>query len=225
MAVRRFAKPNVKLIEWGHRLGFAYISGFSDKERELKGLAGHIFSTKQLLCSSCQTIYIDSDSMADVHAFCAEFLPLMDAAAEMLPVREIGAIAESTLRKYNDRLEKYLNGDETVRERKTYQGAKCSLIACEDSELELSYMYGNCLVKRLPKEKLFSVLRATKGYLQTAGLICEEEKRGELTDLLARCGVNRIMTTANMSKTFVGEAHDGEYPLRRYTRTVNIESR
>ena len=59
MAVRRFAKPNVKLIEWGHRLGFAYISGFSDKERELERTRRtYFFHKTAVVCSSCQTIYI-----------------------------------------------------------------------------------------------------------------------------------------------------------------------
>ena len=44
-----------------------------------------------------------------------------------------------------------------------------------------------------------------------------------IADLLARAGVDRIMRAGHMSVTFCGEAHDGEYPLRRYMRVVNIE--
>ena len=55
-AVRRFAPVGAKLIEWGHRLSFAYISGYEDEQLELRALAEHIIQTKQLLCSSCQTI-------------------------------------------------------------------------------------------------------------------------------------------------------------------------
>lgn len=84
-------------------------------------------------------------------------------------------------------------------------------------------MFGNCLVKGLPRAELFDTLRQHKGYLQTAGLICQSDKRSELTDLLARSGVVRIMRPGDMSSAFCGEAHDGEYPLRRYTRIVNIQ--
>ena len=84
-------------------------------------------------------------------------------------------------------------------------------------------MYGNCLVKRLPQRKIMTVLRQSKVYLQTAGLICTPDKRENLTAILAKTGVNRIMRAGNMSVTFCGEAHDGEYPLRRYMRVVNIE--
>ena len=84
-------------------------------------------------------------------------------------------------------------------------------------------MYGNCLVKPLPKQNVMTELRKNKGVLQTAGLICTPEKRRELTELLIRCGVTRITTAGNMSESFSGEAHDGDYALQRYTRIVNIE--
>ena len=84
-------------------------------------------------------------------------------------------------------------------------------------------MYGNCLVKKLPAKEIVNTLRKSKGYLQTAGLICEKNKREKLGDILSRCGVNRIMKAGNMSEPFCGEAHDGEYPLRRYMRIVNEE--
>lgn len=221
-AVRQLAPAGAKLIEWGHRLGFAYISGYQNRQEELAALAEHIISTRQLFCSSCQVIYLDTESMKDIEAFCQEFLPCLDAAAKKHPVMEIGAVAEMTLRRYNDLLERAVYGS-TVSDRRVFQGEKCSLTVCEDSVLELSYMYGNCLVKRLPRKRIMSCLRKGKGYLQTAGLIADAGSRKELTELLIRCGINRIMSPGHMSESFSGEAHDGEYPMRRYTRIVNVE--
>ena len=224
-AVRKFAKPGTKLIEWGHRLGFAYISGFENKQEELTALAEHIFITKQLLCNSCQVIYLDTNEMKDVHDFCQEFLPYLEAAGQKHKSGTIGSVAEMTLRRYSDEILHVLekSTDFKVEEETTYRGKGCSLVAKSDSELELSYMFGNCIVKRLPRKDLLSVLRKSKGYLQTAGLICESKDREELIDLLARSGLVRIMRAGNMSESYCGEAHDGEYPLRRYTRVVNVE--
>lgn len=216
-AVRKLAPSGCKLIEWGHRLGFAYISGY--RAEELTALAEHIMRTKQLLCSSCQVIYLDTERMEDVTAFCKEFLPYLEDAAKKHPVSEIGAVAEMTLRRYANRLEGFMEGNAAE---EIFQGEGCSLTACADSELELSYMYGNCLVKRLPERELLPVLRRKKGTLQTAGLICSPERRAHLTELLVRSGMNRVLPPGRMSDTFVGEAHDGEYPLRRYTRMVNL---
>lgn len=220
-AVRQLAPSGCKLIEWGHRLSFAYISGYTDKEKELTALAEHIFTTKQLLCSSCQVIYLDTDRMEDISIFCKEFLPYLEKAAQKYPVTEIGAVAEMTLRRYANRLE-YLLDDNADSNILIYHGKECSLTAYTDSELELSYMYGNCLVKRLPERKMLHVLRKSKGYLQTASLICTPKRREHLTNLLIRSGINRILPPRKMSEAFPGEAHDGEYPLRRYTRIVNI---
>jgi hypothetical protein len=221
-AVRQFAPTGCKLIEWGHKLGFAYISGYEDKNAQLTALAEHILSTKQLLCSSCQTIFIDTDSFEELQIFCKEFLPFMEAAALKYTFNAVDAVAERTLTRYYENLEEILGGrekcDETI-----YQGEYCSLKICPDKNLELSNMFGNCLVKMLPENELFSSLRKTKGQLQTAGLICENSKRDRLTDLLARSGVVRIMRAGDMSSVFSGEAHDGEYSLRRYTRIVNIQ--
>ena len=218
-AVRQLASPGCKLIEWGHRLGFCYISG-DPADTALSALADHIITTRQLLCSSCQVIYLDTDEPAQIIDFCRRFLPLLEQAAAKHP-SDIGADAERTLRRYTAKLERILTGD-APQERQVLQGNGCSVTACKDSALELSEMFGNVLVKPLPQSELLSVLRRSKGYLQTAGLICPEECRESLNDLLIRSGVNRIMLPGEMSGTFPCEAHDGEYPLQRYTRIVNI---
>lgn len=220
-AVRRFAPAGTRLIEWGHKLGFAYISGYEDKEGELTALAKHIVTTKQLLCSSCQTIFLDTQSLDQVYEFCRYFLPLLEAETKKHPPESMGVMAEITLLKYNGVLNKILEGSDQERPG-FFQGEGCSLTACEDHELMLSPMFGGCLVKRLPRKDLIT-LREKKGYLQTAGLICTPGKRASLTQELAKCGVVRITRAGSMSELFSGEAHDGEYPLRRYVRMVNVE--
>lgn len=77
LAVRRSAPANVKLIEWGHRLSFAYIDDLDAPEEKLGALARHIFSTKQLLCSSCQVIYLNTVDFEDVKKFGRRFAKIM----------------------------------------------------------------------------------------------------------------------------------------------------
>ena len=60
--MRKLAPPGCKLIEWGHRLSFAYLSGWEGMD--LFPLADHIVRTGGLLCSSCQVIYLDTDLLA-----------------------------------------------------------------------------------------------------------------------------------------------------------------
>lgn len=217
-AVRRFAQPGTKLIEWGHRLSFAYLSG-QVPEGELAALAEHIVTTRQLLCSSCQVIYLDTADMEQVHSFCDRFYPVLEAAALRHQPNTLGAAAALTLRRRTERLEALLDSGAA----KPWTSPLCSLIPKQDPALELSPMLGNVLVKPLPRERLLPVLRQKKQYLQTVGLGCEPAERETLTQLLVRAGVTRVTFPGSMSASLPGEAHDGEYPLRRYLRTVNVE--
>lgn len=220
-AVRQLAPVSARLIEWGHKLGFVYISCGSAEDieqKELEALAGHIVSTKQLLCSSCQVIYVDTDNEAELHKLCKRFLPILEKAVCANAPKSIGGIAHKSLLDRTDLLESFIQ-NKTAPNR--YKGKGCSLTVCSDSELELSPMMCNVLVKKLPREKIVSVLRRKKGYLQTAGLICSDKERGRLSEIFAKCGVTRITSAGDMSEFFIGEGHDGEYPLMRYVRVVN----
>ena len=217
-AVRRFAHPGARLIEWGHRLSFAYLSG-SRPEAELEALAEHIVSTRQLLCSSCQVIYLDTERQQELPAFCERFWPILKARAEAHRPRTIGAVAELSLRSYTDRLEAVLDGGTP----KPWSSPLCSLLPRQDRELELSPMFGNVLVKALPRSEILPVLRRAKPYLQTVGLGCPEQEREALISCFVRAGVTRITHPGTMSDSIPGEAHDGSYPLRRYLRIVDVE--
>ena len=218
-AARTLAGPGCKLIEWGHRLSFAYISGYEDKEGELSALASHIVETGQRLCSSCQVIFLDSEEQKAGTAFCQEFLPYLEKAAAKRP--GLGAGAPASLSGHTALLERIVDGraeGETL-----LQGKGCSVIFRPDRELELSPMEGNALVKLLPQRELLPTLRRQKGRLQTAGLICSPKRREALASLLACAGLTRVTRAGSMSASFPSEAHDGEYPLRRYLRVVDIE--
>ena len=185
-ALRQLAPPGCKLMEWGHRLSFAYLSRWEGEEDALSALAEHLIQTGGLLCSSCQVIFLDTDALGEGEAFCRSFLPLLERAAD----RFRAALGERG------------------------EGGR---------ELELSPLHGNVLVKCLPQKALLPVLRRQKGRLQTAGLLCPAQDRPALTQLLVRAGVTRIASPGSMSRTLSGEGHDGEFPLRRYVRTVDIQ--
>ena len=219
-AVRTLAPVGAKLIEWGHKLGFCYISGFGGSTEELRGLAEHIAATKQLLCSSCQTIFIDADDDSELRRFCEIFLPLLEQAAERHSDGSIGIRARGAIRRHTEQLEEIMG----VRQQdpNEYKGRGCRLIISKGA-VELSPMMCSVLVKKLPRRNIVSVLRQSRGFLQTAGLICAESDRAQLSDILCRGGVTRVTRAADMSAYFCGEAHDGEYPLRRYTRIINTQ--
>ncbi len=223
-AVRGLAPTGVKIIEWGQKLGFCYITKLDeveDADIELEGLAKHIAQTKQLLCSSCQVIYVDTDDMNEVKAMGEKFLPFLEAAANANKTEEIGVRARDTLVSYTQRLKAYLGEEE--KHDNVLRGRSCSVIISSDSNLELSPMMCNVLIKPLPRENIGKVLYAGRYHLQTAGLICPKEDREHLAELFTQCGLIRVTSSSDMSAYFPGECHDGEYALNRYVRIVNVE--
>ena len=219
-ACRSLAPVGCKLMEWGHRLSFAYIAGFEDKNAELSALAEHIVDTGGLLCSSCQVIYLDTDDMDKAAEFCREFLPILERSA--MPPQPLGTSGQRTLYAYEAWLEHIV--DHPHRDAEFFRGKGCSVTLCRNRDLELSPLNGSVLVKCLPRRELLSTLRREKGHLQTVGLICTSEEREELTGLLYRAGLTRITRAGSMSHAFPGENHDGEYSLQRYIRIVDIEA-
>lgn len=217
-ALRRIVPPNVRLIEWGHKVSFAYVTEAGMTDAGLRGLASNIAETGQLLCSSLQGVYLDTDDTAAVYSFCERFLPVLDGVMSQYPnPAGIGVRAQLALRLYNAELEGMYNGS------RVFRGQNCSLTASPDKTLNTSIQFGNAWVRPLPRNELLGTLRPYKNYLQTAGLLCAETERGELSELLFKAGVVRVCPGEKMSATYCGAPHDGEYPLRRYTRIVSME--
>lgn len=216
-AARSLADLTTKIISWGHKLSFAYVSGEASEE-ELKALARHICETNQVLCSSCQGIYLDTDSEEEQVRFAQRFFEILKEANREAGPADLGMRAKNAIQIYNERLEKHRTG------RTILSGEGVSVLCSETPELELSFLFRNVWVKRLPREEILRTLKPCKNHLQTAGLLCPEKERYlEIAGLLAKAGVVRISRAGNMSRTVSGEAHDGTYPLREYSRIVETE--
>jgi hypothetical protein len=209
--------PNVKLIEWGHKVSFAYVTAAGMHQAGFEGLARNIAETGQLLCSSIQGIYVDTGNMDDVHRFCAQFLPVLEnAMRQARPDDGIGLQAQLALKLMSEELEAIFTGS------RVYRGQRCSLTAYADNTLDTSLQFGNAWVKPLRRADLLITLRPHKNFLQTVGLVCAPEERRDISEILLRAGAVRVCPGEYMSQGYPGEPHDGEYPLRRYTKIVTI---
>jgi hypothetical protein len=220
-AVRKMAAPNTKIIEWGHKISFAYVTKEGAQKDALEKLALHICMTNQLFCSSCQGVFLDTDDMQDVYHFCEEFLPIFEKVCRDNPFAfgdsaKLFIQAEITLKDYHRKIENTENDNRLFREN------NCSIIACSDCRLETSLMYRNLWVKPLKQDDILK-LRPYKSYLQTAALICSEQERTELSQKLLRTGLVKISDGFEMSNYAFGEAHDGVFTLRCYTKLVSVQ--
>lgn len=219
--VRELAGPSVKLIEWGHKISFAYatLKGVRGQNggRQLRLLARHMLDTGQVLCSSCQGIYLDTKDETELEEFAKSFLEILEAEALLRPAADPGARARNTLRVQCSSLEAAAYGGKRV-----FAGTLASVTLERDPRPEVSLMYGNCWVKALPKPEMLPVLRDNSGYLQTVALICGEEEREMLAHLFWRAGAVRVCSAGDMSALpeHGFQPHDGEFPLRRYSKYV-----
>ena len=217
-AVRKMAAPDTRIIEWGHKISFAYVSGDNITDEALKGIAYNMCDTEQLFCNSCQGIYLDTDDYSEVMKFGERFLGILESVSSaMLRDTDTFMQAKRTLELKVEELESIKSN------KKVFKTDNCSVIAYANKSLEPSYMFRSCWVKPLPEESLLTELLTYNNHLQTVALVCNENKRLHLEDLLLKTGIVRITSGENMSKSYCGIPHDGEFPLRRYMKRVSIE--
>ena len=75
----------------------------------------------------------------------------------------------------------------------------------------------------MPLEQI-ALLHRHKNHLQTASVLSSDPgKREKIAKLLAAAGVVRITAPDTMSRSMPGEAHDGIYALREYSRIVEVD--
>lgn len=152
-ALRSLMPPKKRLIEWDHKFSFVYVTKQGLKmEEKIAGLAYHLEATRQRLCSSCQTIYIDTEDSGVVKEFA-------------------GKLKEAINRIYLD----------------------------ADSLATLRASARNTLINPCP---------------ESVHLECSAKR------LFYRAGAVRIRPPKEMSRHMPEGAHDGEYPLLRYTKIV-----
>ena len=214
--IRALASPNVQLIEWGHRLSFAWVTKAGETPEALGGFARDVCGTEQLLCSSPQCVYYEADSFEELKGFAVRFARAMEMAHRAITSQkpEPAAQADITAALLLAEIE------ELVEDKFVIRGGGWSVVADWNEKLVPSPMYRNVWVKPLREDMLLPVLRPMKGYLQTVGLACAQEELEPLCEALYRCGACRVTAPGMMASNYAGEPHDGAMALRRYTKTV-----
>lgn len=199
-ALRQLAPPGCKLMEWGHRLSFAYLSRWEGEEDALSALAEHLIQTGGLLCSSCQVIFLDTDALGEGEAFCRSFLPLLERAADRFRAA-LGEKGEGSLYAWETRLEHA--ADPAARNPVSRPGL-------------LPHPAGGPGAGALPPPRQCAgevsapegsapCPEAAKAVSRPRGCSGPAQDRPALTQLLARAGVTRIAPPGSMSRTLSGE--------------------
>lgn len=219
-AIRQNTPPGVDVIEWGHRISFAYITPMGEIGRALSGLARDICTTEQLLCSAPQCIFYETGDRDELSAFARRFAVAMGEISPEYAVPPIGVHAQAEISSavLLAEMEAVLGEKDVIRD----PGLRWSVLVDYESVLSPSPMYRNIWVRPFQREQILPLLRGHKAHLQTAGLACAAEEYEEITALLFQAGVTRIVPCGEMGQHYAGEPHDGTSALRQYVKQVSL---
>ena len=210
-AAREFVDIHSRIIEWSHKISFSYIDK-NVTDEELKSLANSICQTNQLLCSSSQGIYVDTDNEEDFAKIAERFISIFGDISKESNTLPFTMKAKNSLTIYNEKLEGRGKG--------IYQKNGVSVRVLLDNKLETSFLFQDVWVKPLKHENIIDVLKPNKSLIQTVSVNENIANRDKVFELLSKVGAVRIVRLGDNSRMIAGESHDGKYALREYTRIV-----
>lgn len=215
--------PGCRLVEWGHRISFAYLTREAWGDTGTLGaLADDVCLYEQQACASPQVVYLDTEDDAELFAFAERFAAVL-AAREPAPADHAPDLAEEAELSTTEllaRLEEHLGLTRVF----AAPDGSWRVMADTRPALTASPLHRSVWVKPLPRKRLISTLRPMRRYLQTMGLAGGRGDVAELSRLALAAGVTRVTPLGSMHTSYSGEPHDGVYALQRYSRRVAVRA-
>ncbi|MFI8460219.1 acyl-CoA reductase [Kitasatospora sp. NPDC085464] len=222
-SVAELVPAGCRLIEWGHRISFAYLTrdAWSDGAT-LDALAADVCRFEQQACSSPQVVYLDTEDHAEVFAFAERFAAHLAATSAELPRPELEPAehAEITTTELVARLEEHLGLTRVI----AAEDGSWRVLADTRPALAASPLNRSVWVKPLPRTAVMTVLRPMRRYLQTAAIGGSRADVARLSQAVLAAGALRVTPVGGMLDSYHGEPHDGVYALQRYSRRVSVRA-
>ncbi|GAA1041761.1 acyl-CoA reductase [Streptomyces murinus] len=222
-AVRELAPPGCRVVAWGHRISFAYLTRAAAAEDGLlDALAEDVCRVEQQACSSPQVVYLDTDDTEEVFAFAGRFAERLAKVSGARPAPRPGPaeLAEITTVQQLARLEQHLGLTRVF----TADDGSWRVLADTRPALAASPLHRSVWVKPLPRHRITGTLRPMRRYLQTAAVGGGRADVAALSRALFAAGVTRVTPVGSMLEGYEGEPHDGVYALQRYSRRVSVRA-
>jgi phenylacetate-coenzyme A ligase PaaK-like adenylate-forming protein len=221
-AIKSEAPAGVRIIPWGHKISFAYVSKkkLSDNEA-IALLAEDCVLLEQQACSSPQCLFVEVENFSELCSFSEKFAECLKRESDKveLPQIDIQEQAEITNVIELAKLDSLMGESKVIEaEDKSWR-----VIAENRSVLSPSPLYRSVWIRPLLRGKIIECLRPWRTYLQTVGLLSSENEMGELLQLFIKAGATRLTTAGKMLDSYTGEPHDGEVALSRFLKRVRAE--
>ncbi|WP_265566274.1 aldehyde dehydrogenase family protein [Streptomyces hygroscopicus] len=222
-AVSDLAPPGCRVVEWGHRISFAYLTRDAAADHAtLDGLAEDVCRFEQQACSSPQVVYLDTENAEEVFDFAGRFAERLAkiSGARRAPLPGIAEQAEITTTEQLARLEQHLGLTRVI----AADDGSWRVLADTRPALSASPLHRSVWVKPLPRQAVTAVLRPMRRYLQTAAIGGGRADVAEVSRAVFAAGVTRVTPVGSMLEGYEGEPHDGVYALQRYSRRVSVRA-
>lgn len=222
-AIKQMTPPHVRIIEWGHRISFAYLTrDFFSDSKKLESVAKECCTLEQQACSSPQCFYLETESWDELNEVAVRFSKILEKVSARTPrIEPEGAeAAEITQVRECHRMEACLSHAAVIESKRD----EWRILVDHREALTASPLYRTIWIKPLPRTKILSVLRPMRQYLQTVGLGCKTGDLPELTRAFFSAGATRVRNLGEMLGGYPGEPHDGVYSLQRYCRRVSVQT-
>ena len=218
--VRKLAPAGVKIVEWGNRISFAYITKKGLTDKALRGVAEDVCVNDQQACSAPQLVYFEADTKEELDEFAKRLMPILQEVSDTYPLHPMTTPEKAELTTQI----KMCHLRELMGDAKLFEGDGARLFVYYDNTLSASPLYRTLLVKAIKRSEIIGALRPFRSYLQTVGLSCAPDEIVELSSLFFAGGVNRITQAGLMMGGYTGEPHDGVPALTQYMKRVSVIS-
>lgn len=245
--------PGCRLVEWGHKISFAYLTRDAWTDRDsLMALAADVCRAEQQACSSPQVIYLDTETGEDtaaaavtdeLFAFAERFAAVLDEVSATFPAPpagpggtadgSVGADDADAAADAEAAEQAEITTAEMVARAEQHLGLTKVITAHDGSwrvfadirpALTASPLHRTVWIKPLPRQEITATLRPMRRYLQTASVGGSRADIARLSRALITAGVARITPLGAMLDSYHGEPHDGVYALQRYSRRVSVQA-
>lgn len=224
-AIRKLTPPAARLIDWGHKISFAYVTASKAADApaaELELLARDVCLLEQQACSSPQVVYVETETEDGLRSFAGRFASALTAVAaaetpsltadlqEKAQVSRTGAVHS---------MEACLEGSPSLG---VMHCGGARIFLSLDPCLEASPLFRSVWLKPLSRREIIPTLRPHREKLQTVGLLAQTGEMAALAPLFFRAGATRVTPAGSMPDGYEWEPHDGLYALSRYASRVSL---
>mgnify|MGYP004562337203 CR=1 FL=1 len=218
--IKKMTSPNQKLIIWGHKISFAYISHKNIyNKNDLENICADICVSNQLACNAPQNILVETSCKEDL----IEITKLLDQCMKKIS-KHYGYIQPDIHEQSEITTQVMLaKSYQILGEKFVIEGENndWNIITSFEYGFKPSPLFRTVLIFPVNKNEVIKQLFPMRNYLQTAIVSCKNDELNDIKKILFHAGVTKICRPGNSHNIYFGEPHDGVYSLRCLVKRVS----